>query len=144
MPEGYYHPRRPDGQPTNLDCIKDLRTRRWYESLYQRCPPWVTRDMILPVYRRMMRLRAAGAAVVVDHIIPLRHPLVCGLHVPANLRIISEGLNAQKGNGWWPDMPWAQQHLFGCPETVEQYELSLQVHSTSSRVLEAYRAEEET
>lgn len=34
----------------------------------------------------------------VDHIVPLKHKLVTGLHVPANLRIIEGSENMKKGN----------------------------------------------
>jgi hypothetical protein len=38
--------------------------------------------------------------VAVDHIIPLKHPNVCGLHYPQNLRIISHSENCSKQNKW--------------------------------------------
>jgi hypothetical protein len=41
----------------------------------------------------------------VDHVVPLQNPLVCGLHVPANLQAIDRRLNCSKGNRYWPDMP---------------------------------------
>lgn len=52
-------------------------------------------------------LRAKGvprkrwlAAYHVDHIIPIKGKLVCGLHVETNLRIITALANMKKGNRW--------------------------------------------
>lgn len=56
-------------------------------------PTWVNREEILGFY-----LRARTEGLTVDHIVPLIHPLVCGLHVPWNLRTITRSENSAKGN----------------------------------------------
>lgn len=43
----------------------------------------------------------------VDHIVPLKSKLVCGLHCEANMQILTKRTNVQKGNRVWPDM-WEQ------------------------------------
>jgi len=36
--------------------------------------------------------------------VPLRHPLVCGLHVPANLQVLTAEQNRLKHNSFTPLM----------------------------------------
>jgi len=42
--------------------------------------------------------KITGERYVVDHIIPLISPEVCGLHVPWNLRVITQEENLKKSN----------------------------------------------
>ena len=65
-------------------------------------PPWMTEEHFADIsaaYQKAKELTAeTGVAHHVDHIIPLRHARVCGLHVPWNLRVITASENCAKGN----------------------------------------------
>lgn len=56
-------------------------------------PPWADMKEINKIYRE-----AAKKGKTVDHVIPLNHPKVCGLHVPNNLKAITGPKNLAKGN----------------------------------------------
>ena len=71
-------------------------------------PVWANRFFIEEAYdlaKRRTELKTGGHKWHVDHIVPLKSDLVCGLHVENNLRVIPAFLNASKGNRIWPDMP---------------------------------------
>lgn len=62
-------------------------------------PPWVDRKALRAIYVECARIsRETGVMHHVDHIIPLRNPNVCGLHVVANLRIVTAEENFKKNN----------------------------------------------
>ena len=63
-------------------------------------PSWADNETINDFY-----LEASELGLEIDHIVPLQHPLVCGLHVEHNLQAIPMRLNRQKSNNYWPDMP---------------------------------------
>ncbi len=60
-------------------------------------PFWADENEITDIYTEAQYFR-----LEVDHIIPLKHSLVCGLHVPANLQLLSRSENAKKGNKFVP------------------------------------------
>lgn len=62
-------------------------------------PAWAEIDTIKALYREARRLtEETGVRHHVDHIVPLRHDLVCGLHVQNNLRVITAADNWKKHN----------------------------------------------
>lgn len=62
-------------------------------------PCWADKRKINAIYARASRLREeTGENWHVDHIVPLQSPVVCGLHVHQNLRIIPALENIKKSN----------------------------------------------
>jgi hypothetical protein len=65
-------------------------------------PPWITRRQkseIRQLYQIAITMtRTTGERYVVDHIYPLRSDVVCGLHVPWNLRVVTQAENLRKSN----------------------------------------------
>ena len=69
-----------------------LRTR----MVKQAQPKWLS-ELDFLVIAELYDL-AAKRNLEVDHIIPIKHKLVCGLHVPQNLQLLSRSENARKSN----------------------------------------------
>ena len=78
-------------------------------AIGKRAPSWRNEFFIEEIYdlaARRTALKSGGHDKwEVDHIVPLRSPLVCGLHVENNLQVIPANHNRMKGNRIWPDMP---------------------------------------
>ena len=67
-------------------------------------PKWLTksqRDEIRSFYTEAKRLTLeTGVLHHVDHIVPLRSDVVCGLHVPWNLQVLTAEDNLRKNNSF--------------------------------------------
>lgn len=69
-------------------------------------PKWADVEKIMSVYAEAARLtRETGIVHHVDHIVPMKSKIVCGLHWEENLRVLTRSENCSKNNRYWPDMP---------------------------------------
>jgi len=86
---------------------KDRARVAQYEARKIRAmPAWADKEMIQNIYERAVALKlTTGVSHHVDHIVPLKSPKVCGLHVHYNLQILTAYQNQAKSNRTWPGMP---------------------------------------
>lgn len=63
-------------------------------------PKWYNKKKVDKIYKKAREMN-----LTVDHVIPLKSDLVCGLHCWHNLQLLSQSDNSSKGNYHWPDMP---------------------------------------
>ena len=84
--------------PELYKALTSVRKRRHRKAT----PKWITPGQKLAMrnlYLKAQELsKIAGQRYVVDHIIPLQSTTVCGLHVPWNLRVITQEENLKKSN----------------------------------------------
>jgi|SRR6185369_12518914 len=111
---------RPASPPP--DPTEQHRLRRWIRQLYaeriqgrlhafsseQATPLWAYRSTIVEWYRAARRFtKLTGVEWTVMHEVPLKHPLVCGLHCPDNFQLVPLAVKMLRMHGpiLWEDMP---------------------------------------
>lgn len=91
----------------NRDKVSACQARR-NATVINATPAWSEREKIESIYALCQFMTTStGIQHHVDHIVPLRGATVCGLHVAANLRVITARENLVKNRYTWPDMPKA-------------------------------------
>lgn len=87
-----------EANPELYKALVSVRKRRHRNAT----PSWITNGHKLAMrqlYLQAMELtKLTGERYVVDHIVPLISDEVCGLHVPWNLRVITQDENLRKSN----------------------------------------------
>lgn len=115
-----YHAKLAD-DPVHIEARKK-RGAEWARNNKDRCnaktalrrtlrmkasPPWLTDGDMLEIQsfynEAQRRFEATNLRHDVDHIVPLSHPLVCGLHVPWNLQVLTSTQNRAKRNKFGED-----------------------------------------
>jgi hypothetical protein len=82
------------------------RVRRRQAAQKKAVPKWASKEAMQSFYDAAIKeTKATGEKWSVDHIVPLKSPLVCGLHCEYNMQIMRFSDNSKKGNRHWPDMP---------------------------------------
>lgn len=84
-------------------CMRAWNKRR--AAKLNAVPKWADHEAIKQIYTEAARKNSGTRKYHVDHIVPLQSPLVCGLHVHNNLRVVPWMENTKKANRFWPDMP---------------------------------------
>lgn len=93
-----YKKKHKESNPDYYRTLVSFRRRRFRDAT----PKWLSAEQKMEIrlkYRLAIELsRATGVRHAVDHEVPLQGEDVCGLHVPWNLRVITQDENLKKSN----------------------------------------------
>lgn len=97
-----------------------IKNIKYYGQLALATPKWADQKGIKAWYDLAQKVGKQ-----VDHIVPINHPYVCGLHCEDNFQLLTPEQNLHKSNHNWPDSPFETYHMFDDPSQPEQYQLPL-------------------
>lgn len=89
-----------------VEALKRMRRggeQPWYTALVQATPAWLTPEMWLTMGAIYEQSYLGAKELVIDHVVPLvgkdaeGNHVVCGLHVPWNLQVLTASENSLKG-----------------------------------------------
>jgi hypothetical protein len=93
-----YKDKHKANNPEYYKALTSVRKRRHRDAT----PKWITTEQKLAMRKLYLQAqeltKLTGERYVVDHIVPLISDEVCGLHVPWNLRVITQEENLVKSN----------------------------------------------
>jgi hypothetical protein len=93
-----YKKKHKEANPDYYRSLVSMRRRRFRDAT----PKWLSPEQRMEIrlkYRLAIELsRATGIRHAVDHEVPIQGEEVCGLHVPWNLRVITQEQNLEKSN----------------------------------------------
>lgn len=82
------------------------RCRRYQVSKRNATPAWADVKAMRVLYAKAKEWQnITGVEWHVDHIVPIKNDMVCGLHTWDNLQLLTSDINLSKYNRVWPDMP---------------------------------------
>lgn len=93
---------------------------QYWSKIYWSTPPWLNEEQIAEM---KVIHETCPEGYHVDHVVPLKSKLVCGLNVPWNLQHLTEADNYRKSNKYWPDHPDENEELFDLKFTPYQMRL---------------------
>lgn len=86
--------------------VERARVRERQATKLKATPKWSIKFFVQEAYHLAeLRNKATGFEWHVDHIVPIKSDIVCGLHAHTNIQVIPAKQNMSKGNYRWPDMP---------------------------------------
>lgn len=90
------------GEPPHW--VRNSPRSKYIAAVILSAPPWLDiKDILILHFWAKAMTAMHGKPYVLDHVVPLNHPHVCGLTVPWNVRVVPWRVNACKGAKFNPE-----------------------------------------